>query len=663
MARKKKTELPQTGQPMPETKESRERAERVKELEKWRSRVARARKLRGDWEREYKVEECERFFLGQQHPRNSKDLVFNHFRATARTMKPSLFYTAPKFYVRPKPNLAPPAEETNAAIGEGVLEAIGNQDDNLKDAASLALWQAFFRIGVLKSCFDPKLEPNPQAGQPIYVENENGPVLKDGEPVPMKDPLTGKVMVEPDDVLTDEAYHYAYVDARHMLLPDEGADPHKWTWIGEEITVDLDDAKADTRFPQSIRESFTSNCSTNEDGRSTKPAKDTEPKFRYVELYDLKRKRLKILADGLEQDDFLLDQPVPYGIEDHPYALCLLGDPITGPEPSPWPVPLTRWWLDLQKEYNTNRKQIANASKRAARKGIYYPNSFDNVDEAMKVMQSPEDMEWALCTDPQAKPEVLAEPPLSSDVYKHNQLLMLDWRIVTGQTGARQGMSMEETATEATFVERAANLRDTDLQDAVNSWLSKAGRKMFQLVKGTLTMDLWVQLRSFSDTEFLRYVERTMGVPGAVIQQLETQFPGFKDLIKERVGKQQWRRITREQLTFEADVTVVPGSARPKNLEAERGAWFDFLKLLGQFPQIALSRELMKETASKLGDGLISERAIDELHSLAKQMVEINANQAGRNQGGGNNPGAGTGSTAGVPDLASLIQGQMAGVS
>ena len=69
-----------------------------------------------------------------------------------------------------------------------------------------------------------------------------------------------------------------------------------------------------------------------------------------------------------------------------------------------------------------------------------------------------------------------------------------------------------------------------------------------------------------------------------------------------------------------------------QNQEVERSQWIQFLQIIGQFPQLALSRELLRETAAKFE--YISERMLDELTALAQQMVAINANQAGRSQGG-----------------------------
>ena len=663
MARKKTPKFPQSGQPIERSAEATRAARHREELEIWKTRIARAQKIRKDWELEFRVEECERYFLGDQFEtprRRSKDMVFNLTRATIRTMKPNFFHTAPKFYVRPKPGLSAPAQETNAAIGESLLESIGEQDRNLKNAANLAITQAFFRVGVIKACYDPRLEPNPQAGQPIYEEGEDGTMMDDlGRPIPKRDPVTSEVLTEPTEVLCDDIYRYEYVDARRLLLPDEGPDASKWTWIGEEVTVLLDDAKDDTRFAASVRGQLQANGPHVDEGRSRArmdPKPEVDKALTYIEVYDMRAKRLRIWAEGQEREDWLMETPLPSGIEDHPYALLILGDPITGPVPLPWPVPFTHSWLDPAREYNINRKQIQNAAKRAARKGVYFSNSFENVDEAVKILQSPDDMTFALCNDPKAAPVILDQPNIPQDVYRAAQMTLMDFRMITGVTGARAGVPEGKTATEQGFIERAADLRDADSVSLVNDWLSDAGTKMFQLVKATLQLDVWVQLRSLSDTEMTKYLERRLGMQPGMLKQMAQAFPGFKEVMQERVGGDQWRRVTREQLTFEADVTVVPGSARPRNLDLERRVWLEFLQLLGQFPHLALSPALLKITAQKF-DGLIDDRALDEIAALAEKMVNINANQAGRTQGGTPNTGAGTGSTAGNPDLGALLAG------
>lgn len=623
--------------------------------ERWTSRVTRARKVREEWERRFHVEEAEAFFLGDQWRAGEFGRVMNHFHATVKTIKPNLVFQSPKFYCRPKPGQSVHAARASQ-IAEGVLETIGAQDDHLRQAASLAALQSLFRIGVLKVCYDPRLEPNPQKGEPVYAKDEQGMVVMNGDiPVPAVNPMTGEPITEPAEVVTDEVYRYHWVDATHMLLPDEGPDIGRWSWIGEEVYVPLEQAQADTRFPEARRRLFRANVRKdkrpNSFGRRSEQGL-AEELFCYVEVYDVRQKRLLIWADGQDEDGFLVDDPLPDGIEDHPYAL-LAFTPIIGPEPSPWPMPVVQPWLDPQREYNIKRQQIIEGGKRAARKGYITEDMFPNPEEAKKALASPVDMEFATVNEITRLPVVMEVPNLSADLYQDVALLRSDWQLITGQSGARMGTGdAADTATESIFIERAANLRDADMQGQAQAWLAMAGRKMWQLLRQTLSLDLWIRLRGFDDDEFRLYVQEVYGVN---VQQL-FMYPGLKELFREQYGTETPLRVSRDELQFEVDVQVVPGSQRPQTLEIEKRTAFEFLGFLGQYPQLALSRGLMQWVAAKF-DPPIPRPVLDELHALAKQMVAINANQAGRNQGGDNGqqtPGAPTASPAGT--LAPLFQ-------
>ena len=661
----KKPELAKQIDRIPQDDESgRERLER---LAKWKTRASRAERVRRDWEIHHEVERAELYFLGQQWDRGLRktDLVLNHFLATLKGIKPNLMFGHPKFFVRPKPGRTSPAGELRAAMGEGVLEFIGTQDQNLKRSAKLAVLQAFFRIGVLKAVYDPHLEPNPRKGEPMYVTDEEGMPKHDAHDAPLLQyhPLTGEPVVEPDVVLRDELYRYVYVDARHLLLPDEGADSQRWTWIGEQVLMPLAEAKQDTRFPLTLRDQFVSNASATDERRGAyaylKAVQEDEA-FRYTEIYDHVGKRLIIWAEGQTFEDFLVDESLPPGIEDNPYSLLMLGEPITGPVPCPWPLPHTQCWLESQRDYNQTRQQISEGGKRSARKVVYDDGTFPDADEAVKFLQDPSDMGAAKVSDTMRPPVILPSPDVNPSLYKGAGMILTDWRIITGQTGARMADPNADTATEATFSERQANVRDADMQDLVTDWLAESGSKMLQLVSATLTLGLWVKMRGWSDREVMKYAERYLGIPPEQWTALIQTAPQLKTLLAAKFGDDKWQQVTREDLTFEAEVSVAAGSMRPRNLDLEKREWLEFLKIFGQFPQLALSRELMKVTASKYQS--ITEPMIDELMALGQKMVEIQNQVAGRNQGGTQNGGGAGSATAGAPDMAALLAGVQGGL-
>jgi len=362
--------------------------------------------------------------------------------------------------------------------------------------------------------------------------------------------------------------------------------------------------------------------------------------IRYYECYDIEDKTWYVWADGQSFDNFLVYEDIPDWLEDHPYSIMPQWIPIMAPDPSPWPMPYIRSWIDIGTEYNIRRKQITEGCKRMARKLFYDDTMFPNEEEARKALQSGKDLEAVKVNNVNKVPQTLQDPPVPPSFFSDIAVLQADWRTITGTSGARSQNPEDTTATESTIVESSARLRDTDIQGYVNQFLTTAGIKMKNLIEKTLTLGLWVNIRGFNDDEFKQYAQRTYGLQPEVIEFL----PGLKELFKERYGKDQWKQIRREDLQFQADITVVPGSFRPHNLDVERSQWMQFLEIIGRMPQLAMSRELLKETASKFE--YISDKMVDELFALSKQMMAANNAQAGRNgggsaNGGGQPPGAG----------------------
>jgi len=210
--------------------------------DKMMSRIMFGRKLRGNWERDFKVVKAEDFFIGNQHEFGDSQLVLNHFFALLKAQQPNLFFANPRFLVRPRPGQKELATERKRAFAESVLSSIANQDHHLEKAVRLGLTQAFFRIGVLKVTYDPQLKRNPRAGEPLpSVPGQEAPG------------------VEPDSIVGDDVYRFEWVNSKHMILPDQGPDMDRWTWIGEEVVVTLDEAKNDHRFDKTARSLLKSN--------------------------------------------------------------------------------------------------------------------------------------------------------------------------------------------------------------------------------------------------------------------------------------------------------------------------------------------------------------------------------------------------------------------
>lgn len=615
-------------------------------LAEWRTRCSMAKKLRDDWETKYHVRELEELYLGTQgYDQYGEDQTwYNHFFATVRTQLPSLFFQAPSFRVRPRASSGTNPNKRVAAILETLLQSIAAEENNLETEGKLALLQSFFRLGCLKTCYDPRAIPNPQAGEPLTTAFM-------GTQVPLLDDR-GEPLTEPETVLTDEVYSWEWVDARKLLLPNEGPSQRKWTWIGEEIEVLLEDAKEDPRFPKNLREMMVANGTQVTDSAVPQtvtytPGDEDSPEealFRYTECWCIEEKRLYVWAEGQpwSDTDFLLDEPYSPGVEDHPYAI-LSFLPIVGPTPSPWPLPMTYNWLPLQREYNAARRQVTSAGARAARKILFDKTTFPDSEEARKALNSSVDMEGVEVNDLGRPPIVFGSDTLSQDVTRSTAALQYDWRVITGATGSRlSGVRDSNTATEASITEKAATLRDSEGQGLVAAWLGIAGTKMLQMVRQTLTLGRWVTMRGYNDKEF----QETLGSEpfqqalaaqygpelAQVIPRILPMMPGLQESFRKRLGEEAPLKVTRQMMQFEMDVDVHPASLGVRTLEAERQSWLQFLTTIGQFPQLLQSRALLTETANRfqfIGDDLV-----DELLLLGQKMAQQAAQIAQAKAGG-----------------------------
>ena len=614
-------------------------------LRLWRGKITHAKALRTSWERRFRLKELEQYYLGDETFSEAAldESWFNQFFATLQSQLPNLFYAMPSFKaVLSKTDT--PFGGRDASIIEALLQQIAAEGHNLEEDGKLALLQAFFRVGCLKACYYPQLTVNPAAGQQMEAEVAGHTELltnEDGSPL-----LEGKY------ILTDEQYSWDWVDARKLLFPDQGPRARKWTWIGEEIEVTLEEAQEDSRFPAGLRQQFVANAHVVDSfdmghGSVAAPmssAADDDPglegeRFRYVECWDRRHQRLYILAEGqpFSDEQFLLDEPYPDGIVHDPYSILAFLPLVVGPRPLPWPMPMVWNWSPLQREYNHVRQQITTAANRAARKMFYDAGVFRDSEEARKAMSSSVDMEGVEVMSMTVLPQIMDAPQLNVDVTGSMAALQYDWRVVTGATGQRLGGVQDgNTATEAAITEKGATLRETNNQAAVVAWLGDAGTKMYELVRQTLTTDMYVRMRGFGDKEFAELLQS----PGfqqvlsdqfgpqlaAQLPQLLPLYPALQKQFREKLGREHLLRVTRDVLQAQAEITVLPTSLRARSMESDRALWLQFLQVLGQFPQLMQSRALLEETAEKF-DGL-SDAAVDELFLMAQKQQQMQAQQA-----------------------------------
>jgi hypothetical protein len=633
--------------------EDRRRGRQNERIALFKNRVSAARAVRDEWQQRYELDRLYDLFLGDisgyvlfGDESSNDDFYVNKILPTIKTIMPSLFLQNPTFIVRSKVENMDPSTVMKAKMGEAAMFSIAEQEHHLEFSVRLAILQSFFSIGVLKSTYQPMMIKNPRAGDIMYRRDSSGfPILDDMDmAVEMKDE-NGVTMIEPDRIMDDETYRWDWVNGDKMLLPDAGPAHLRWPWIAEEVTVLLDDARDDERFPASLRTQLQPNTSGYDDEYSESgysevfgSGSDVNNRNRdryltYIEMYDFKRRRQTIWCDGQTFSDtqFLLDRDTPDGIETHPYSMLLGYIPIIGRKTCPWPLPYIFTWLPLQREHNIRRRQISNGAKRTARKIFYEEDTFADSDQAVAALQSSEDMQAVKIMSLDRPPRPMEDPPLPQNIVQDLYLLESDWQFVTGVSGARMGS--RNRGDNSVYAEKtqvaSGEIRDLDMRHSVNVWLTNAGKKMLRLLKATLTMGMYVRMRGTSDSHFLNYVQR---VYGPQMAQNISQFPNLRAQFDQEFGNDRWLYLRGEELDFEADVSIAPGSARPRNMETEKQDFFQILQLLGSVPILTQSRALLNRVADMFEFFDVS--MIDEILAASQKAMMIEQMRAGRFQGG-----------------------------
>ena len=610
-------------------------------LRRCKARVEAGKEERKKWREDYRVDELAEAATGVRRKfedalTEGNTIWINKFDPTLKTLLPSLFYNAPKFkYDVISGDLSADRQRQGRLIS-GLVQRICQQDRQLERAARLAIQQATHSIGVIKIVYDPKFEPNPRKGEVIYRTNDADEPLvgEDGEAMPLLD-ADGQPVVEPEQIITDEVYRIEWVNAENMIFPPKTVDPGKWGWLAEEICVSLEDAKEDLRIPKRIRDTLKPNggLRPDEDGFDDDPITyedEEDQEFRYIEYYDLKNHRYYGWADDVgdeEPVEFLFDEPLPKGIEDHPYSLLMGFTPILDPKPKAWPMPLTYNWLPIEIEHNDRRYQLTNAARHSARKVAYDQSTFRDHEQAQAALASSIDMEAFEVQDIQRLPVVMADAPPPMNLAQDLAALEGDWIRATGLASSAFGTSAG-SATEARLENQAGSIRESDQRRMVTMFMEDLGRKLFNLVRATMTVGMSVKMISMTDGDMAKAFDARFG-PGS--SQMMSVSPELKQSFIERFGDEHWQEVNREDITFDADVTVTPGSMKSRTIEAERQQFLEFISTVLSSPIGLQSRELLL-TFARMYE-FIDERVVDELVALGEKAAALEAQKAGRFQG------------------------------
>jgi hypothetical protein len=271
-----------------------------------------------------------------------------------------------------------------------------------------------------------------------------------------------------------------------------------------------------------------------------------------------------------------------------------------------YPIPPVYHWLSQQDEINETREQARNHRRRFTRK-FQVPKNVISVEELEKFNYGPDGTLIMLDRE-----SVGIQPIQNADLgAQANQALMIsreDFNVISGTSSEARGVADRQTATQAKIIEDRSNVRETADTEDVNNFI----------------------------TEICRIAILTGGERLVLPMMVET--PNNKTQMYQEVGpSSEYKMLNPADLEdgFDFKLIVDVSSTSPAQNDIEKRKFIEFVSMLKNFPELAMSPLLIRETAYKVG--YRNEKVIREMQNAA--LLQMMAAQ-GQN-GASGQPGAG----------------------
>lgn len=576
------------------------------DAQKWLERISRAKKVREEWLKSFRVSLGYEYYEGRQRPSYvpaEEWITLNKIYSNLEAILPSLYSVDPYFYVKLKKSYKPDpgmiaALEVKARIRQAFLNYLKGEL-RLKQKGRLAIKDAFFQYGVVKIHLAADLEENPAAGEPIIGE--------DGHP--SLSPETREPLMEPDFLPANKAYRLSRIHPSDFLVDeDAGPDDDDVKWKAQRVRMPLEDAKKDKRFPKAVRDDLKATEVKDESEKDREgrkkglasdevKAKDADVVVAW-EIYDRESNEWLMVAEGNDKEFLIAPEPVPEGTEKDPFVDLR----FTLRDDSWYPIPAVTQWLDPQKEYCEVRSKLLTHRKRFNRKYEMDSSKFDKPEEAAAQLRAGDDGTVLIKNQPMPGVTPIADAPLDMQIHTELAYLNMDFSdmaVGSNQRGSTQGV---DSATEAGILEKRALIREGDRVALVQDFVVDIARKLDQLVQAHITG------------------EQAVRVAGP-------QGEAWVDV----------RAADYEDIEGEYEYAVNVGATTPQLPEIERSQWTAFLTLVANAPQLLTSKTLLTETARM--HHIENEQLVNELFDLGQKMMSGAMPVPGQQ---GSAPGGGT---------------------
>lgn len=551
----------------------------------WADRIESMNRYYKEWETRFKCTILENYYEGEQWKYQAElgtnPYVINKIYETIQIKIAQFVPTFPKFNVSSKPGNAEFNLETamrSAQLKEDVLNTIiSDARNNFSEEIEQAYKDSFFRFGIVEVGYAADWLLNPNVKKPLLGKDTQQNVSGTNRT---------KIVYQPDEIPVNERIYFKHISAKRFRV---GGIDHKYlnrcSYVGYYDYVHKDDLLSMPKIMNRDKIGVAIETTTLD---------DTSDKEEYRYRRDGVVKIWHIWDQRAGQQLVILDSPTVtvsqrkldrLPLFDLRPDKRLIGEGF-------YPIPPTYHWLSPQDEINETREMLRNHRRKFIR-GFQVREGMVTDEEIEKFEQGIDGKIIKVQEREAITP--IQNADLGNSLPEAIQTSGDDLNRISGTSNESRGIADRTTATQAQIINQRSGIREMKDRDRVVTWLSRIGREVISTVKDKFTLGIWAEVMSPEGENFMGEVQ-------------------------EIAGAMQW--ISKEELhdgydyKINVDVTSLSVVAR----EDEKKAYIEFLSILTQFPMIAFSPLLVRETANRCG--YRNDRAIKELQKMALLMEQ-----------------------------------------
>lgn len=575
----------------------------------WGLRISRANKYYKRWENRFRCKTLENYYEGfQWNLANGVQLenygarrpyTVNLVYTTIKRKIANITYTYPEFILTPRPGQMDWNQDFAVRSAQLKQDALNTKvsDPRLEfvDDIRLSALDSFFRFAVM------------EVGYARDWKNPNKPKM---EMASHEDPeISGEkdYIVEDQEVSDNEAIYTKWISAKRFrvsMADDTKLRNCDWCGYYSFIPKSVLQETEGINFPKVYDTKYYSIDIADATDYFEKDGMDGESASEIATRGELCK--VWHIWDNITKERILiLDGPFhelySESFERLPFATYRADISLKG-----WyPIPPVWQWLSPQNEVNEAREQVRRYRRRATRKFEATIGQHD--PDELEKLQSDEDGSIIMTKRKDGLPSIrpITNPQIDANIVEGLTMAKDDFDIVASIPVARGRASDRQTATATRQIASDQSIVESLEQIDFSRYVSAVGREILLQMGEKLEQGFWIKT---------------------------SLDPGNSQSIMEEIQDKQeiYEYITTQSLVdgYDFDITCNVVNSTPENMLKEKTSFVEFLALVNQYPSIAMSGTLIRETAYRTG--YKNEKVIREMQKMAMLALMEKANMAGQ---------------------------------